>query len=164
VFRVEINESGTVREDKSNSVKIVLNENFPHFREHPEVSFKGLSLGDASLYENARRQIFSGGDSEFKENVFYIFFSLKPNFGIFKASLQPDTLARVQKTQILREEESAIEIKVMFTKSLRPSHCLQEEFQVPPPPPPPLPPPSHSLLLPLFSLFIYLIFFSEKEK
>lgn len=149
--RVEINDNGTVREDKSNTVKIFLNESFAFLKDQPEVIFSGISLGDDNFFEKVRKQVVLGheGNSDIKGEAkrevepmdeedrgalepgkVHLFFSLKPNFGLFKDQLPPESLAKVQRATLVLEDEPMLEVKVMFTKSLRPGHCLKEEFQV----------------------------------
>lgn len=126
LYRIEINNNGTVREDKANSVKIFFNEKFSHLGKARDVCFKGLTLGDENFYERVRYNLEKS--SEYEENRFFLFFSLKPNFGVFKPALAPETLATVQKASLI--ENTHLEVKMMVTKSLRPGHCLTEEFQV----------------------------------
>lgn len=132
---MEINENGTVREDKTNLVKIFLSD-FNVLRERPEVVFKGLSLGDEKFFDKIKQRIASSdatkdGSEELEEGNIYLFFTLKPNFGYFKDGLEPDSLANVQCTYLTSDgKEPLLEAKVLITKSLRPGHCLKEEWQV----------------------------------
>jgi len=123
IERMEINNNGTVREDKTNSVNIYLDRQFFSIVAGCSVNFGGSQLGTKGFMDNIRMQIESG---RLEPRSLYVFFSLTPNFGEFKQGITSDGVAKMQKLTLV---DSHLELKILFSKSLRPSHSLEEKYQ-----------------------------------